>query len=162
MSVMQIPRKIEYALRAMIHLADNPEAGANGNQIAEHEHIPKYFLEKVIRDLMRSGLVRSRRGPGGGYQLGRPADSISFKDIIEAVEGPINLNVCLEGTSTCNLQPTCRMFRVWEHGQRALLEVFSQTNLQQVASTKMPVAKMPVEMMASPSDADSAAALAKA
>jgi len=142
MSVMQIPRKIEYALRAMIHLADVPEGVANGNQIAEHEHIPKYFLEKVIRDLMRSGLVRSRRGPGGGYQLGRPADTISFKDIIEAVEGPINLNVCLEGTSTCSLQPRCRMFRVWEHGQRVLLEVFSETNLQQIASSQMPMAML--------------------
>jgi Rrf2 family protein len=143
MSVMQIPRKIEYALRAMIHLADVPEGVANGNQIAEAEHIPKYFLEKVIRDLMRSGLVRSRRGPGGGYQLGRAAEAISFKDIIEAVEGPINLNVCLEDTSTCSLQPRCRMFRVWEHGQRVLLEVFSQTNLKEIASSKMPVPILP-------------------
>lgn len=139
MSVMQIPRKIEYALRAMIHLADVPEGVANGNQIAEAEHIPKYFLEKVIRDLMRSGLVRSRRGPGGGYQLGRPPEAISFKDIIEAVEGPINLNVCLEDSNTCSLQPRCRMFRVWEDGQRALLEVFSQTSLQQIAAYKTPV-----------------------
>lgn len=158
MSVMQIPRKIEYALRAMIHLADVPEGVANGNEIAEHEHIPKYFLEKVIRDLMRSGLVRSRRGPGGGYQLSRPAETISFKDIIEAVEGPINLNVCLEDTSTCSLQPRCRMFRVWEHGQRVLLEVFSQTNLQQIALSEMPMA-----MLARPPvPTDSTAAMLKA
>jgi Rrf2 family protein len=157
MSVMQIPRKIEYALRAMIHLADVPEGVANGNQIAAAEHIPKYFLEKVIRDLMRAGLVRSRRGPGGGYQLGRPAEAISFKDIIEAVEGPINLNVCLEGTSTCSLQPRCRMFRVWEHGQRVLLEVFSQTNLQQIASSKIPV-----PILAPPAPAEPAEAMLKA
>jgi Rrf2 family protein len=158
MSVMQIPRKIEYALRAMIHLADVPEGVANGNQIAEHEHIPKYFLEKVIRDLMRSGLVRSRRGPGGGYQLSRPAETISFKDIIEAVEGPINLNVCLEGTSTCSLQPRCRMFRVWEDGQRVLLEVFSQTTLQHIASSQTPTAML----AAAAHRADSEAALLKA
>jgi len=158
MSVMQIPRKIEYALRAMIHLADVPEGVANGNQIAEHEHIPKYFLEKVIRDLMRSGLVRSRRGPGGGYQLSRPAETISFKDIIEAVEGPINLNVCLEDSNVCSLQPRCRMFRVWEHGQRVLLEVFSQSNLQQVASSQMPMAMLATP----PADADSATAMLKA
>jgi Rrf2 family protein len=138
MSVMQIPRKIEYALRAMIYLADIGDGVANGNDIARHEHIPKYFLEKVIRDLMRSGLVRSRRGPGGGYQLGRAARSISFKDIIEAVEGPINLNVCLEGTVACSLLPGCRMFRVWEQGQRALLDVFAQTNLEDIAATKLP------------------------
>jgi len=155
---MQIPRKIEYALRAMIHLADDPDGVANGNEIAEHEHIPKYFLEKVIRDLMRSGLVRSRRGPGGGYQLSRPAETISFKDVIEAVEGPINLNVCLEDTSTCSLQPRCRMFRVWEHGQRALLEVFSQTNLQQIA-----LSEMPMSMLATPpAPTDSTSAMLKA
>jgi Rrf2 family protein len=158
MSVMQIPRKIEYALRAMIHLADMPDGVANGNQIAEHEHIPKYFLEKVIRDLMRSGLVRSRRGPGGGYQLSRPASTISFKDVIEAVEGPINLNVCLEDSSTCSLQPRCRMFRVWEHGQRVLLEVFAQTNLQEIASSKMPL-----EVLTAPSSVEeSSAAMLKA
>ena len=89
MSLMQIPRKIEYALRAMIHLADDPTGVARGIEIARTEHIPKYYLEKVIRDLMRRGLVRARRGPGGGYQLGRPAETISFRDVIEAVEGPI-------------------------------------------------------------------------
>ena len=116
MSLMQIPRKIEYALRAMIHLADNPDGVARGSEIASHEHIPKYYLEKVIRDLMRGGLVRARRGPGGGYQLARPPETISFRDVIEAVEGPITLNLCVEGGTQCSLQPTCRMFRVWEEG----------------------------------------------
>jgi Rrf2 family protein len=136
MSLMQIPRKIEYALRAMIHLADNPDGVARGTEIAHLEHIPKYYLEKVIRDLMRRGLVRARRGPGGGYQLARPADTISFRDIIEAVEGPITLNVCVDGSAACNLQPSCRMFRVWEEGQRVLLGVFSHTKLSEVASSR--------------------------
>jgi Rrf2 family protein len=136
MSLMQIPRKIEYALRAMIHLADNPGGVARGTEIARLEHIPKYYLEKVIRDLMRRGLVRARRGPGGGYQLARPPETISFRDVIEAVEGPITLNVCVDGSAACNLQPTCRMFRVWEEGQRVLLDVFSHTTLSEVALSK--------------------------
>jgi len=133
MSLMQIPRKIEYALRAMIYMADRPEAVARGAEIARHEHIPKYYLEKVIRDLMRRGLVHARRGPGGGYQLARPAATVSFRDIIEAVEGPITLNVCTDGSSSCALQPTCRMFRVWEKGQQILLDMFSDTTLEDVA-----------------------------
>jgi len=136
MSLMQIPRKIEYALRAMIHLADNPGGVARGVEIARTEHIPKYYLEKVIRDLMHRGLVRARRGPGGGYQLARPAESISFRDVIEAVEGPITLNLCVDGSAACNLQPACRMFRVWEEGQRVLLDVFSHTLLSEVASSR--------------------------
>jgi Rrf2 family protein len=136
MSLMQIPRKIEYALRAMIHLADNPGGVARGVEIARTEHIPKYYLEKVIRDLMHRGLVRARRGPGGGYQLARPAETISFRDVIEAVEGPITLNLCVDGSAACNLQPACRMFRVWEEGQRVLLGVFSHTLLSEVASSR--------------------------
>jgi Rrf2 family protein len=136
MSLMQIPRKIEYALRAMIHLADHPNGTARGNEIAEQERIPKYFLEKVIRDLMRRGLVQARRGPGGGYQLARPANTISFRDVIEAVEGPITLNVCVDGLRQCDMQPTCRMFRVWEEGQRKLLDIFSHTTLSAIASEK--------------------------
>src|SRR5260370_36296324 len=93
MSLMQIPRKIEYALRAMIHLADNPGGVARGTEIARMEHIPKYYLEKVIRDLMHRGLVRARRGPGSGYPLGRPAETISFRDVIEAVAKPLATNV---------------------------------------------------------------------
>src|SRR5581483_10083655 len=109
MSLMQIPRKIEYALRAMIHLADNPEGVARGIEIARTEHIPKYYLEKVIRDLMRGGLVRARLGPGGGYQLARSADTISFRDIIETVEGPISLNLCVEEgvSSVCSRPVGC-------------------------------------------------------
>ena len=138
MSLMQIPRKIEYALRAMIYLADRPAGVARGTEIATHEQIPKYYLEKVIRDLMRRGLVQARRGPGGGYQLARSAAQITFRDIIEAVEGPITLNICTDGSSSCALQPSCRMYRVWEKGQRVLLEVFSDTSLSEVASTKVP------------------------
>jgi Rrf2 family protein len=136
MSLMQIPRKIEYALRAMIHLADNPSEIARGSVIARQEHIPKYYLEKVIRDLMKRGLVRARRGPGGGYQLARPPETVSFRDVIEAVEGPITLNVCVDGSSACDLQPVCRMFRVWEEGQRVLLDVFSHTMLSEIASSR--------------------------
>ena len=138
MSLMQIPRKIEYAQRAMIYMADRPGGVARGTEIAVHEQIPKYYLEKVIRDLMRRGLVHARRGPGGGYQLARGADSISFRDIIEAVEGPITLNVCTDGSSSCALQPSCRMYRVWERGQRVLLEVFSDSSLAEIASSKSP------------------------
>lgn len=143
MSLMQIPRKIEYALRAMIYLADRPEGVARGSEIARSEQIPKYYLEKVIRDLMHRGLVSARRGPGGGYQLARPAATITFKDVIEAVEGPITLNVCVDGSSSCALQPACRMFRVWEEGQRVLLEVFSQTTLQEIASSRLVPAQIP-------------------
>ena len=132
MSLMQIPRKIEYALRAMIHLADHPEGVARGTEIARDEQIPKYYLEKVIRDLMHRGLVRARRGPGGGYQLARPADEVTFKDVIEAVEGPISLNVCVGEHAECFLLGACGMNRVWVEGQRRVMDLFQSTTIASV------------------------------
>ena len=87
---------------------------------------------------MRRGLVHARRGPGGGYQLARGADSISFRDIIEAVEGPITLNVCTDGSSSCALQPDLPDVSGMERGQRVLLEVFSDSSLAEIASSKSP------------------------
>jgi Rrf2 family protein len=119
----------------MIYLAERPNGVARGSEIAEFSHIPKYYLEKVIRDLMRRGLVHARRGPGGGYQLARSADAVSFRDIIEAVEGPITLNVCTDGTSSCFFQSVCRMYWVWEKGQKSLLDIFSDITLQEITSS---------------------------
>jgi len=56
--------------------------------------------------------------------------------LIEAVEGPITLNLCVDGAVSCDLQPSCRMYRVWEQGQRVLLDVFAHTNLSEVASSR--------------------------
>src|SRR5258707_10237987 len=114
----------------------------------------------ALCDRMVGGVVRGGGGRGGGYHLARPADEVTFKDVIEAVEGPITLNVCVDGSSSCLLQPTCRMFRVWEEGQRVLLEIFSQTTLKEIAASRpapMRVARVP---LAAAADKEAAAAKA--
>ena len=105
---------------------------------------------------MRSGLVRSRRGPGGGYQLARPAEHL-LQGHHRGGRRPDRAQR-LPGRHQ-HLQPAaaCRMFRVWEHGQRVLLEVFSQTNLQEI------VASVPASgLLHQLADTDSAAAHPKA
>jgi Rrf2 family protein len=80
--------KADYAVRAAIELA-----AAGGQLTAEHiahvQGIPANFLENILRDLRRGGIVESRRGQQGGYTLARPADEISIADVIRAVEGPL-------------------------------------------------------------------------
>ncbi len=132
MSVMQISRKVDYALRAAIYLRHHGGAPASLAAIAEQEAIPKKFLEKIIQDLARAGVVRSKRGPAGGYSLGRNAVEISFKEIIEAVDGPILLNVCVGGTDDCALTPSCGMLSVWQEGQRRVLELLDSTSLADI------------------------------
>jgi Rrf2 family protein len=101
-------------------------------EIAERERIPRQFLEKIIRDLIRRGLVRSRRGPHGGYVLARPAEAVTFRDVIEAVEGPISLNVCVGEHAECFLLGACGMNRVWAEGQRRVMDLFQNTTIASV------------------------------
>jgi len=134
MSFMQVSRKVDYALRAVIHLAsdEHRDRACSVAEIAERERIPRQFLEKIVRDLIRRGLVRSRRGPHGGYVLARQAEEVTFKDVIEAVEGPISLNVCVGEHAECFLLGACGMNRVWVEGQRRVMDLFQSTTIASV------------------------------
>lgn len=130
MFLMQVSRRVEYALRAAIHLArQTPGRSASVAEISASEAIPKKFLEKILQDLIHADLVVSRRGAHGGYTLSRAAARISFKDVLEAVEGPIALNVCVEDRTSCSVSPTCGMHHVWAEGQRRVIELFAATKL---------------------------------
>src|SRR5437867_12092589 len=134
MAIMQVSRKIDYALRAVIHLAneETSDRACSVAEIAARERVPRQFLEKIVRELIHKGLVRSRRGPHGGYVLARPAERMTFRDVIEAVEGAISLNVCVGEHPDCFLLGTCGMQRAWREGQRPLLALFGTTTAADV------------------------------
>jgi len=130
MSLMQVSRRVDYALRAAINLArQEPGRAATVTEISTAEGIPKKFLEKILQDLIHAGLVVSRRGAHGGYTLARSSSDVSFKQVMEAVEGPIALNVCVGERNLCSVSPTCGMHHVWAEGQRRLIELFAATRL---------------------------------
>ncbi len=132
--VLRISRKIDYGLRAMIYLAAIPEGSVVPfREIARQMDVPEDFLAKILKTLVDQGLVRSSRGPYGGYTLARSAAEISFLDVIEAVEGPVALNVCLDGDDACGRAPTCTMVAVWREGQDRMLDVYRQAKLSTLA-----------------------------
>ncbi len=89
---MKLSSKGRYSVRAMFDIAFHGEgASAQIKDIAERQGIPPRFLEQIFQDLRRAGLVSSKRGPRGGYQLARPAREISVGEIVRAVEGPVSL-----------------------------------------------------------------------
>src|SRR5262245_25895843 len=94
---LRISRKIEYGLRAMVFLASRPVTEVVPfREIARRMQVPEDFLAKILKTLVSRRLVTSRRGARGGYSLSKPASQISFLDVIEAVEGPVIVNVCQE------------------------------------------------------------------
>lgn len=130
MGLMQIPRRVDYGLRAVIYLGDQLQGKCSSiTEIAKHQGVPKKFLEKIIQNLVRGGLVQSKRGPAGGYRLTRSAEAISFCDVIEAIEGPIAVNACLDHALGCDQIPRCTMIGVWNEVQRSVIEVLSRTTI---------------------------------
>lgn len=135
MALMQVSRRVDYALRAAINLArQTPGRASSVGEISQQEAIPKKFLEKIIQDLIHAGIVVSRRGAHGGYTLARDPNEISFRDVMEAVEGPIALNVCVGDRTLCSVSVTCGMQHVWAEGQRRLIDLFAATRLSALAS----------------------------
>jgi Rrf2 family protein len=89
---MKLSNKGRYGVRALFDIAFHGEgAAAQIKDIAERQGIPQRFLEQIFQDLRRAGLVSSKRGPRGGYHLGRASDAISVGDILRALEGPLAL-----------------------------------------------------------------------
>jgi Rrf2 family protein len=130
MGLMQIPRRVDYGLRAVIYLSgQDPEKCCAIAEIAKEQGIPRKFLEKIIQDLTHKGLIRSKRGSCGGYMLARPPDTISFYDVIEAIEGPIAVNACMDEHLGCDQLPRCTMVSVWSEVQRKVTEVFTNTTI---------------------------------
>ncbi len=139
MGLMQISRRVDYGLRAVIYLSQQePGKSCAIGEIAERQGVPRKFLEKIIQDLIRAGLLQSKRGSLGGYSLARPAERITFYDVIAAIEGPIAINACLEHESSCDQIPRCTMIGVWTELQRGITEVLTRTT---IAALRQPACK---------------------
>jgi Rrf2 family protein len=148
--VLRISRKIDYGLRAMLHLASvPPNVVVPFREIARKMLVPEDFLAKILKTLVDEGLVRSARGPHGGYALARPSSEINFLEIIEAIEGPVALNVCLDPDDACPRQPGCTLAGVWREGQEKMLDVYRNANLAVLAG-RASVEAAPVQIGSTP------------
>ncbi len=105
---MHISRKAEYALRALTAMARKPATATSQiEELAAAEHIPVKFLEQILLTLRRAGILRSRRGVGGGYQLDQPASRITFAEILTAIDGPVQPMSCTPAEPGKTPRPVC-------------------------------------------------------
>ena len=91
-------QKTRYALKALFQLA-KAECALSATEIAERERIPRAFLDQIMAELRRGGVVDSLRGRSGGYALSRPADSISMAEVMRLIDGPMAPLPCLSKTA---------------------------------------------------------------
>jgi Rrf2 family protein len=135
---VRITAKVDYAVRAAAELAAAPPGPVKGDLLAERQRIPAKFLENILADLRRAGLVASQRGAEGGYWLAVPAAQVSVADIIRAVEGPL---ADVHGTSPEAVEypgPATALQRVWVATRAALRSVLEEVSLADIVSGTLP------------------------
>jgi len=127
---MQFSVSIEYAIHGLIYLA---RAGGDKaillSDIASAIKVPKEYMRKVFQMLNRGGLVARRRGAGGGYRLARPAELLTLRQVVEAVEGSLPVYGCLHMRRRCELSLSCPVQKAFAEARRRMAEALQDTTL---------------------------------
>jgi Rrf2 family protein len=129
---MQLTRAADYGVRVMIHLADNGTR-ASLSDLAEAAEVSPAFLSKVLQRLVHAGLVVSHRGKKGGFDLLDQGRNATLLDILTALDGVPELNLCLL-SGGCHRSPWCAAHLVWREAQDRMRETLSAATLQQLVT----------------------------
>lgn len=132
---MKLSTRSTYGVRAMLALAmQQPGTGPlMVKDIAELQKLPATYLEQLMVLLRKAGLVTATRGAHGGYTLARPAAEITLAEIIEVLEGPLNLTDCPNGAGCCGHPENCSLYGLWQQAGQALTDVFANVTLATLA-----------------------------
>jgi Rrf2 family protein len=132
-------RRTKYGLKAMLMLTRRHGRGpVLVSDLSAKERIPKKFLENILLNLKHHGLVQSRKGPGGGYQLGRPPERISVGEVIRALQGPLALVSCVSKTAymaceECVRERDCAVRRLFQSVRDETARILDGTTLASAA-----------------------------
>ena len=147
---MHISAKAEYAMRALLTLAAADGGPMTADQLATAQGMPVKFLENILVDLRRGGLVRSQRGADGGYRLARPAGEITAADVLRLVDGPLAEVRGSRPDQSVYEGPAQHLQDVWVAARAALRSVLEHVTLADIASGNLP---KPIAKMAADPDA---------
>jgi len=135
---MQISARADYAVRALLALAAAETDSATAQWLADRQSLPRKFLEAILSDLRRGGVVRSQRGAEGGYRLARPAAEITIGDVLRAVDGPL-AGVRGERPETAAYDGAAEHLPVvWVALRAAVRSVLDEVSLADVIAGKFP------------------------
>ena len=134
---LELSSEGRYALRALLYLAWAGER-VTADGISAEAGVPRRLLARILAKLARAGLVESEQGRGGGSWLARPADEITLREAVEAVEGPFGLFRCIMENRACGEGAPCALHDAWEEGQRAILEYLGAQTLEEFVSRTFP------------------------
>lgn len=136
---MRVSAKSDYALRALIEMAVSDEGRPlSAEELGRRQEIPRGFLQAILADLRRSGIVRSQRGQAGGWRLARDADEVSVADVIRAVDGPLVSVYGLRPEGVSYNERADELQKVWIAARSSLRDVFEQVTIGHLAAKELP------------------------
>ena len=128
---MKISTKSRYGTRALLEIALNKnKENLTRKQISQNQEIPASYLENILISLKTKGIIRTIRGPKGGYELARDPADITIFQIVEIMEGPFDSIPCLDNDENCTRSSSCVTKGVWEKLQRAQENVLNEITIQ--------------------------------
>ncbi|MBQ3034240.1 MAG: Rrf2 family transcriptional regulator [Deferribacterales bacterium] len=131
---MKITRACDYTIRALIFMANQPMGTAfMRSDLAKQCCVPDSFLGKILQSLAKSEILTSERGKKGGFRLGMPPEKIRVYDIVVAVDGPLNINNCLDDKDSCCFEHECRAHVMWADIQNTFIEKLKTYTLADIA-----------------------------
>lgn len=134
---LELSSEGRYAIRALVYLAGRSRR-VPAETIAAEAGIPRRLLARVLAELSRAGLVESKTGREGGSALARDVRQITMRDVVEAVEGPFEVNQCILESRACDGSRPCAMHAAWQVAQQALLDQLAHTTLADLAASVAP------------------------
>ncbi len=143
-SLMNVGRRVDYALRAVCYLAAQPlERVVTRMEIQTQQAVPPHYLSKILRRLVAAGLLESVTGARGGFRLGRPAAHISVRAVYECVEGELSLIDCVEQRDGfCGFASVCTQREVWQGAQQVLRDYLEGISVGELADRQGLVARL--------------------
>ncbi len=154
---MLYSKSAEYAIQAMIYLAENEAQGrAMVSSIAEEYNIPKHFLAKLVQTLTKNHLIKSYRGRNGGIELARASADITMLQIVSAIEGaPQENEICVIGLDECSDMVACPLHNEWQHIRSLISDTLSHQTLAKLANG-MRTKRMELAQQSTDTDAETA------
>lgn len=135
--MFKISRKTEYAVRGLIYLArEHRDRYAMLKEIGSATEASAVFLAKIFQTLSSAHLVESSRGAVGGFRLAREPEGITLKEILEATEGPVQVNVCIVNSKNCHSSDTCSAHVAWKKVRAVLDTTLSEITLKDIAEDR--------------------------
>jgi len=131
----------EYAVRLMVYLAGRDrDQLVSAREIAANQNIPQRFLRTIVSQFAKLGFINSFQGNGGGIRLAEDAENRTLLEVIEAVEGPIYLNVCMQGEEVCEFSAQCAVHLVWHEAQDAIQQILGRKKIKELAQVNFDLA----------------------